>query len=135
MIYLFFSATKNDFLSLLIDSAMKFIFHWKSQLFQSQVPWSLLRSFPDVKVSCTTKEDENKEALVVRPFIRIINVNQKQKGPRMEPWGTPGLIFSLVETCPLRTTRGFLFFKKCCQRLSKFPDIPFWVSLQTFEFF
>ena len=48
----------------------------------------------------------------------------------MEPWGTPALTFFHVENCPLRTTRCFLLFKKWRKRLSKFPDMSFWVSLK-----
>ena len=48
----------------------------------------------------------------------------------MEPWGTPALTFFHVENCPLRITRCFLSFKKSRKRFSKFPDMPFWVSLK-----
>ena len=48
----------------------------------------------------------------------------------MEPWGTPALTFFTVENCSLRITRCFLSFKKSRKRFSKFPDMPFWVSLK-----
>ena len=48
----------------------------------------------------------------------------------MEPLGTPGLTFFHVENCTLRITGCFLSFKKSRKRFSKFPDMPFWVSLK-----
>ena len=48
----------------------------------------------------------------------------------MEPWGTPALTFFDVENRPLRATHCFLSFKKSPKRFSKYPDMPFWVSLK-----
>ena len=49
----------------------------------------------------------------------------------MEPWGPSALTFFHVKNCLLRITRCFLLFKKSRVRFSKFPDMPFWVSLKS----
>ena len=41
----------------------------------------------------------------------------------MGRYDTPRLTFMLVETCPLRTTRYFVSFKKIHKSFGKFPDI------------
>ena len=64
------------------------------------------------QVSCTRENKEvssaNSFTLVVRSSVRSLMYNKNKKGPRMESCGTPALISSHVETCPLRTTRCFL---------------------------
>ena len=63
------------------------------------------------------------ESLSERSFIQIKYIN----GPRMGPWGTPAVIF---ENWLLKTTRRLLSLKKSRRRLSKFPNIPFWIRLK-----
>ena len=55
--------------------------------------------------------------------------SKNNKGPSMQPWGTPVSTFFYVEDCPLRTTRSFLSVKKSPKWFSKFPNTSFWLSL------
>ena len=48
----------------------------------------------------------------------------------MKLWDTPALTFFHIENCPSRFTRYILSFKKSRKSFSKFPDMPFWISLK-----
>ena len=106
----------------LVGSEIKFIFHWKTELFI--IFKSLLRSFADAWVSCTTENEEvssaNSFTLVVRPSIRPLIWIKNNKEPRMEHWGNRALMFFHVEA-----SRCFLSFQKTFKMFSKFLDIPF----------
>ena len=55
---------------------------------------------------------------------KIINVNQKKKKPKIDPWGTPALILAHVDDCPLWRTVWYLSRKKLSIRLKRLPEIP-----------
>ena len=124
------------FWACLVVSRLKFIFYWVAHLLI--LTRSLFRLFPDVWVSwCIT---ENKDvssaksfALDERPSLRSLMQIKNNKGPRMEPWGTPVLTFFHVENCPLKTTRCFLCFKKSRKRFSKFPDLSIWFHATPYQ--
>ena len=106
----FASRLKMTSWACLVESVLKFIFHCKVQLFIIFKP--LLRSFADVWVLYTTENKEvssaNSFTLVVRPSVRWLMQIKNNIEPRIEPWGTPALVFFQVETCPYRTTFCFL---------------------------
>ena len=106
----FASRLKMTSWACLVESVLKFVYHCKVQLFIIFKP--LLRSFAGVWVSCTTGNKEvlsaNSFTLVVRPSVRSLMQIKNIKEPRIEPWGTPALVFFQVETCPFRITRCFL---------------------------
>ena len=81
MIYFFCFGLKMTSWACLVGSGSTFIFHWKAQLFI--IFKSLLRSFADVWVSCTTENKEVSSAKQLyigsEAFFEIINVNLKQQ--------------------------------------------------------
>ena len=86
----------------LVDSGLRFIFHWKTQL--SIISKSLLRLFSEVWLSWITENKDvssaNNLAFVESPSERSLILIKNNNGLRMEPWGTPGMTFSSLETWP-----------------------------------
>ena len=122
MIYFFCFAAKNDFMSLFSRVWIKVYFPLKGLVIY------YFQIFTEIISKCLSVMYNRKQRSIIRKqlylgseaFCEIINVNQKQERTKN---GTPALIYFHVETCPLRTTRCFLSFKKSSKRFSKFPDI------------
>ena len=56
---------------------------------------------------------------------------RNNKGPKIEPCGTPAVTLSQDECWPFRTTRCFRQERKSRKRFKRFPEIPFWFSLRS----
>ena len=133
MIYFFCFATKNNFTSLFSRNWIKVHFPLKDQviIYYFQI-------FVEIICRCLSVMHNRKQRSIIckQPcigsdaFWKIINVNQKQQRTKDGTLRYSRIdIFSCREISQLRTTRCFLSFKKSSKRFSKFPDIPFCVSL------
>ena len=48
--------------------------------------------------------------------VKSFFYKRKNRGPRMDPWGTPALISVHDEYCPFKTTLCFLLIKKSVKK-------------------
>ena len=69
-------------------------------------------------------------ALHFKSFVRSFIYTRKDKGPRIEPLGTPAEISPQEEFCPFKTLRCFLSLRKLLIRARRFPETRHRFSLK-----
>ena len=57
-------------------------------------------------------------------FWKIIDVNKKRRGPKIDPWATPAVILAHLDDWPFRRTLWYQSLKKHSIRCKRLPEIP-----------
>ena len=116
----------------LLGSGLKVIFHLLAQAFI--LLKSLFRLDADKFIFSTAGKSETWSAkslkFVVWPSERSLIYIKNNKGPRIDPCGTPDSILDHEDSGPFNTTLCFLKFKKSVRVLKRLPDMPFCFNLK-----
>ena len=85
-------------------------------------------SFAAALESSTTVNNEVSSAksltLHLKSSVRSFMYTRKNRGPKIELWGTPAEIFPQMEHCPFKTVRCFRPLRKLLTRKRSCPEKP-----------
>ena len=107
--WLYFFLLIFIFCACLLGSGLKLIFNWKAQsLLNSR---SVLISLAEALTSWTTENKEmssaNNFCSLLRSFDQSLIYIANNRGPRVEPWGTPTRVSTQNENLPFKITLCF----------------------------
>ena len=117
----------------LLKSGLKIIFHWKGQLVTAFRSWLKIVALVWMLFTTVKRDVSSAKSLQFekRSLYKLFTLIRTNKGPKIEPYGTPSVTLSQDECWPFRTTCRFRQERKSHKSFKRFPEIPFWFSLRS----